>query len=72
MDTTHSYTSKSRVHDHFEYEEGQTLTDYMDPERIEQAFLNEKHTVRNLRLVTLGGLMLLLGATGVLYSLFVL
>ncbi len=72
-DTIDNYSSPDRAREQLEYEEGQTVTAHVDPERPGEAFLErETHTVRNLGLVGLGGVVAALGVAGALYSLVVL
>lgn len=72
--TTPRYSSESRARTHFEeYEEGETVTAYVDPARPDEGFLErETNTVRNLGYVVLGGALGLAGIAGVGYSLVVL
>lgn len=73
MDTIDNYSSPKRAREQFEYEEGQAVTAYVDPDHPGEAFLErETHTVRNLGLVGLGGVVVVLGVAGALYSLVVL
>lgn len=73
MDTIDNYSSPNRAREQLEYEEGQAVTAYVDPDDPGEAFLErETHTVRNLGLVGIGGVMTALGVAGALYSLVAL
>ena len=72
-DTIDNYSSPDRAREQLAYEEGQTVTAHVDPERSGEASLErETHTVRNLGLVGPNGVVAAVGVAGALYSLVVL
>lgn len=68
------YGSESRARSALdEYEEGGTVTAYVDPQNPTEGFLErETNTVRNLGLVAVGGVVVAAGAAFLLASLVVL
>ena len=73
VDTVRKYSSESRARAHLdEYEEGERVTAYVDPDRPGEGFLEaETNTVRNLVTVLFGGAVVLIGGVFFGYSLVV-
>ncbi|MBB6647161.1 DUF3592 domain-containing protein [Halobellus sp. MBLA0160] len=73
-DTTVRYPDESGARSHLEeYDEGQTVTAYVDPDAPGEGFLErETNTVRNLAIVGVGGLMMVVGVAALAASVVVL
>lgn len=73
VDAVAKYRSESRARSHFDqYEEGQQITAYVDPEVPAEGFLEkETNTLRNIGSILFGGLFILIGVISAVASIVI-